>query len=229
VWERADTRVISKAYPMKSIYSLELGSVLLFSWLTISGLTSDGAVNSTTIAFNTVTRRFLSPFIKQLRPVPAIVDEADWQVELAKFDYLSSSYFKFMNYARESLVRGDKVIGSIMQPKIRKLIFTLFGQKFYRDFVLSHLALLTDREAIFIREDENSAEIKGKGERYGGVWQYIPLRNIAASEIIDSENGLLTLSMQLAVGGQWLYKTFEASSRKELEDFQRKLNQAIGK
>ncbi len=229
VWERADTRVISKAYPMKSIYSLELGSVLLFSWLTINGLTSDGAVNSTTIAFNTVTRRFLLPFIEQLRPVPALVDEADWQVELAKFDYLSSSHFKFMNYARESLVRGDKVIGSIMQPKIRKLIFTLFGQKFYRDFVLSHLALLTNREAIFIREDENSAEIKGKGERYGGVWQYIPLRNIAASEIIELENGLLTLSIELAVGGQRLHKTFEASNRKELEDFQRKLNQAVGK
>ncbi len=229
IWERTGKQIVSTSFPLNDVYSLEVGSVLLFSWLTINGLTSEGVVGSSTISFNTATRRFLSPFIKQMRPSPVAVNEVDWLTELAKFDHLSSSDFKFMNYARESLVHGDKVICSIMQPRIRKNIFTLFGQKFYRTLVLSHLAFLTNREAVFIRDDERSVEIKGRGERYGGVWQYVPLRSIASSEITESENGLLTLSIELAVGGQRLDKTFEASNKKELEDFQRKLNQAIGK
>lgn len=229
VWERTGKQMVFAAYPLKTIYSLEVGSVLLFSWLTISGQTSEGVTDSVTISFNTATRRFLSPFIDHMRPSPVVVNEADWQTELAKFDHLSSSEFKFMNYARESLVRGVKVICSLMQPRIRRNIFTLFGQKFYRTMVLSHLALLTDKEAIFIRDDERTAEIQGKGERYGGVWQYVPLRSISASEITESENGLLTLSIKLSIADQQLDKIFETSSKKELEDFQRKLNQAIGK
>ncbi len=228
VWERTGKQVVSMAFPLNAVYSFEEGCVLLFSWLTINGMTSEGVVGSCTISFNTATRRFLSPFIEQMRPNPVAVNEADWLMELAKFDHLSSSAFKFMNYARESLVHGDKVICSIMQPRIRRRIFSLFGQTFYRTLVLSHLAFLTDREAIFIRDDERSAETKGRGERHGGVWQYVPLRRISTSEITESENGLLTLSIKLAVDGQRLDKTFEASNKKELEDFQRKLDQAVG-
>lgn len=136
IWGRSGKQIISTAFPLKTIYSLEVGSVLLFSWLTVSGLTSEGIADSTTISFNTATQRFLAPFIKQMRPASVVVNEADWQRELANFDHLSSSEFKFMNYARESLVRGDRVICSIMQPKIRKHIFTLFGQRFYRSLVL---------------------------------------------------------------------------------------------
>ncbi|MFN8381805.1 MAG: hypothetical protein U0V02_07690 [Anaerolineales bacterium] len=229
VWERAGKQIVPTAFPLKDIYALEVGSVLLVSWLTISGLTSEGVGSSYSISFNTVTQRFLSPFIKKMRPSPAVVSEADWQAELAKFDYLSSTNFKFMNYARESLVRGDKVICSILQPKIRKHIFTLFGQKFYRTLVLSHLALLTDKEAIFIRDDESTGEIKGRGERYGGVWRYIPLRSITAAVITELENGLLTLSIELAASDQSLDITFEASNKKELVDFQRELSQAVRK
>lgn len=229
VWEHTGRQIVSTAFPLKTIYSLEVGSVLLFSWLTVSGLTSDGAAGSATISFNTATQRFLAPFIKQMRPTPEVVNEADWQTELAKFDHLSSSDFKFMNYARESLVRGGHVICSIMQPRIRKHIFSLFGQRFYRTKVLSHLALLTDKEVIFIRDDERTAEIKGRGERYGGVWQYVPLRSVTTAEIAEAENGLLTLSIKLSIADQQLDKFFEASNKKALEEFQKKLTQAIGK
>jgi len=228
VWERSGKQIVLTAFPLNTVYSLEVGSVLLFSWLTVSGLTSEGVSGSTTISFNTATQRFLAPFIRQMRPVPEIVSETEWQKELAKFDHLSSSEFKFMNYARESLVRGDKVICSIMQPKIRKHIFTLFGQRFYRTMVLSHLALLTNREVIFIGEDERTGEIKGRGERYGGVWQYVPLRNIASVDITETENGFLTLSIKLIIAGQQLDKIFEASNKKELEEFQKKLAQSVG-
>lgn len=228
VWERIGDKIVSTSYPLKTINSLEVGNILLFSWLSISGLTSDGIISSTTITFNTATSRFLAPFIEQLRPAPVDVDEADWKLELAKFDYLSSSNFKFMNYAREGLVRGEKVICSILQPRIRKHIFTIFGQKFYRNRFLSHLALLTDKEVILIGDDEKGPEIKGKGGRYGGVWQYIPIRNITAIVLTESGDGLVTLSIKLASGDLRLDKVFEVSKKPVLEDFKKEFERLIG-
>lgn len=228
IWEHVGSQIVSISYPLKTIYSFEAGNILLFSWFTINGLSSDGTLSSTVITFNTATGRLLSPFIKNLRPTPTGVDEAIWLAELAKFDRLSSANFKFMNYARESLMHGEKVIHFIVQPTIRKNIFTLFGYKFYRTLALSHFALLTDKEVIFIRDDEQSPEIRGKAERYGGVWQYVPLRNIASVELIEAVDGLITLSLKLTYGNQKLNKVFEASSKKELENFKKNLEQIIG-
>ena len=227
IWEHVDGKVILTSYPLDTMSFLEVGNVLLFSWLTISGLTGDGVASSTTITFNTATSHFLSPFIEKLRPAQVGVEETDWKLELSKFDYLSSINFKLMNYAREGLVRGEKVICSILQPRIRKHIFTIFGQKFYRNKILSHLALLTDKEVILIGDDEKSPEIKGKGERYGGVWQFIPVRNIAAVMLTEAGDGLVTLSIKLAFGDVHLDKVFEISKKTALEDFKKELERMI--
>jgi len=226
VWQRIDSQIALIAYPMKSICTLEVGSILLSSWFTISGLTSDGVVSSSIIAFNTSTARHLAPFINKMRPVLIEVDEINWQAELSVFDYLSAVNFKLMNYARESLVRGEKVVCSILQPKIRKLKFTLLGREFYRTVSLAHLMLLTDKEVILIGEDEQ--ESKSNGQGYGGVWQYIPLQNITATALTDSGNGLVILSFILAFGGQQVDRIFEVFNRQALGDFQTELKKAIG-
>ncbi len=226
VWERVGSQVDSIAYPLKTISMFEEGRILLYSWFSVRGLTSDGVPSSSIVTFSSATARHVAPFINRMRPKPTDVGKADWQTELAKFDYLSSSNFKFMNYARESMMPGEKVICSILQPEIRKLIFTLFGHSFYRTGILAHLALLTDKEVIFIRDDENSTETKGK--RYGGVWQYVPLRNIMASKLTESGDDLVTLSLALALGGQQLDKVFEASNKFALQNFQKELLQRIG-
>ena len=226
IWERIGNQVSSMSYPLKTISAIELGSVLLASWLTVSGLRGDGMASSSTIAFNTSTGRYLMPFIEKMRPAPTDMADTDWQIERSKFDYLQPINFKFMNYARESLVRGEKVIQSILQPKIRKHIFTLFGQKFYRTVALAHLMLLTDKEIIFLRDDEQTTEVKG--ERYGGVWQYISLQNITAVTLKEMEGGLMTLSLTLTFGGQQMDKVFEASNKQALETFQKTIDQLIG-
>ncbi len=228
IWERVGGQIVSTAYPLKTISFFEVGSILLNSWLALNGLTSDGVAISSVIAFNTANTRHLAPFINALRPVPMEVDDAAWQMELAKFDHLMSPNFKFMNYARESLVRGGRVIQSILQPEIRRHIFTMFGQKIYRTTSLAHFSLLTDKEIVFIREDEQSVD-KGKGKRYGGVWQYIPLRNITAVTLTDTSDDLITLSIKLAFGDQQLDKVFETSNKQEVETFQKELAHVIGR
>lgn len=226
IWERIGNQVLSGVYPIKTINFLELGSVLLSSWLTVSGLKGDGSPSSFTIAFNTSTGRYLTPFISKMRPAPTDMNETDWKAERTKLDYLGSINFKFMNFARESLISGEKVIQSILQPKIRKHIFTLFGQKIYRTVELAHLVLLTDKEVIFLGDDKQTTEVKG--ERYGGIWQYVALQNISAVSLTESSDGLVTLSLKLSFGDRKLDKTFEASNKSRLEDFKNKLQQMIG-
>jgi hypothetical protein len=226
MWERVGRRIVSTAYPLKTICALEVGSILLYSWLTIRGLTSAGTASSTIIPFNTATGRHLAPFIHKMRPAPTAVDEAGWQAELAKFDYLAAASFKFMNYARESLVRGEKVIQTVWQPPIRQHRFTLFGRSFHRTIALAHLALLTDQEVIFIGDDKQSVD--NRGVRYGGIWQYIPLRHIAAATLTEPAEDWVTLSLTLAGGGQRLEKVFAAFNQPALEHFQQELKHRLG-
>ena len=226
VWESIGGKIISTAYPLKTICAVEAGSILLYSWLTISGMTSGGITSSSVIPFNTATGRHLLPFINKMRPASEDVDEADWQAELDKFDYLASANFKFMNFARNSLVRGEKVTRVIWQPQIRRHIFTLFGQSFYRTRALAHLTILTDREVILIGDAESNAE--NRGVKYGGIFQYIPLRHIAAATVTETTDSLVTLSLTLAFGNQRLDKVFAASNKQALEQFQNKIEQMIG-
>ncbi len=226
VWERIGNKVVSSAFPLREIYTLEAGIVLLSSWLTISGLTTAGTATTARIGFNSSSVRHLLPVINKMRPAPADIDDAAWQVELAAFDYLASANFKFMNYARESMVRGEKILQSILQPKIRRQVFDLFGYKFHRTVGLAHLTILTDKEIIFIRDDEDTTEVRG--ERYGGVWQYIPLQKIQDVKLTASGNKLLTLTLTLESGIQQLDKVFESSSQDALEELQKKLKQMVG-
>lgn len=225
VWERVGSHIVSIAYPLKTICALEVGSILLYSWLTLRGVTSEGVASSTVIPFNTATGRHLAPVIHKMRPAPTAVDETGWQAELAKFDYLVAASFKFMNYARESLVRGEKVIQTVWQPPIRQHRFTLFGRPFHRTIASAQLALLTDQEVIFIGEDAHSTS---RGVRYGGIWQYIPLRHIAAVALTEPADEWVTLSLTLACGDPRLDKVFAASSQPALEPFQNELKHRIG-
>ena len=222
VWESISNNIFSTAYPLKTIFAVETGSILLYSWLTISGITSEGITSSFVIPFNTATGRHLLPFINKMRPVPEEIDETSWQAELAKFDYLASATFKFMNFVRNSLVRGEKVIHIVWQPQIRRHIFTLFGRSFYRTTALAHLVLLTDKELILIEDAEYSAE--NRGVRYGGIFQYIPLRSILAVTLAEQANDVVTLSITLSFGNR-LDKVFTVSNKQVLEEFQNKLKQ----
>jgi hypothetical protein len=67
---------------------------------------------------------------------------------------------------------------------------------FFRTISTAHLSMLTDRELILMREDERFSTRK-KGKRYGGVWQYIPLRSVVSLTTTQRAENLLTLSINL--------------------------------
>lgn len=226
VWERVGGKVVVTDYPLEAICFLEVGKILLYSWLTVSGITSAGTASSTTIEFNTATIRHIAPFLDGIRPASADVDEAWYQAEKSRFDSLESVDFKFMNYARDSLVRGEQVMYAVWQPKIRKQIISLLGFPIHRTMSLAHLSILTDKEVIFIGDDKRSVE--NRGVRYGGIWQYIPLQHITSVSLAKQGSELLMLSLTLSSGEQRLEKVFETSNKEEVEQFRSELDALLG-
>ena len=184
IWESVNGQIATVSYPLENICQLEIGGILLNSWMSVSGLTTEGTFLTTPVPFNTATLRHFLPLIQLMRPPLIETDEPAWQAQLSRFDALSTENFKFMSFARESLVRGQLVTHTIWQPAIRQPIISLFGHSFDRIITLSHLAILTDNELILIRDDEESEE--NRGVRYGGVWYYLPLRHIAEFALLPA-------------------------------------------
>jgi hypothetical protein len=220
IMERTGSQVSLKSYPYKTVRALEMGSVLLYSWITICGLTSEGVVSSTTIEFNTTSARYFTIFTDKIRPALQGVDEASFGQEKDKLDYLSTLDFKFMNFGRESLVRGETILQIVLQPEIREPAWALLGWTFYRTITPAHLTILTDKEIILIRASERGKEIKGP--HYGGIWQYIPLRSITSCALAEPANGRLTLSLSLA-SDEPIKKIFAVSSQPELQQLRARI------
>ena len=115
-----------------------------------------------------------------------------------------------MTYARRSLLGGEKVIHTILQPEIRVSMFSILG-KIYRTISPTHMSILTDRELIIIREEER----RSGEDRYGGIWNYIPLNKIVTLSLSRKDSNLLVLSIQLPKSACLEY-LFQASAEQEI-------------
>jgi hypothetical protein len=225
VLERTGSQVVAKSFPYPAQRILEMGNVLLYSWIRLKGVTTAGLESTALIEFNPATGdRLLAPFLDKMRPTRPGVDEAGFLSEKAKFDHLSVSNLKFMNFGRSSLVRGEKVSQIILQPEILEPASKLLGRTFYRTVTAVHLSILTDQELILIREDERSPKIKGG--RYGGIWQFLPLRSLISVSLTGPSNGMLTLTIGL-LAGETIQRQFAAASQPELAQFCAKIQKLI--
>lgn len=223
ILERTGNRVVAKSYPYQTLQMLEMGNVLLYSWLTLRGLTSEGLTSSTTIEYNPATGdRYLAPFVEKLRAVSAETDEPSWLAEKEKFNYLSALNFKFMNYGRNCLMRGEKVLQTLYQPEIREVAWKLAGLTFYRTVTLCHLTILTDHELILLREDERNPKVRGT--RYGGIWQYFPLRSLTAVTLAETSHERVTLAIALSPEKRF-EKIFASSQKVALEQLCQKIQE----
>ena len=212
ILERNGSRVNEKSYPYQTICKVEVGNVLLSSWLTISGITSAGDWSVSTIDFNTTSTRYFTTFLNKLRPTLQGVDNAKLNAEKEKFDYLSGLSFKFMNFGRSSLIHGEIVHDSLLQSEIREPILKIFGNIFQRTISPTHLTVLTNQELILIHERDREVA----GPQYGGVWQYIPLRSITSISLAEAANDRIMLSITLS-SSETINTLFVVSSQPKLE------------
>jgi hypothetical protein len=195
VLEYRSNRLEVTCYPVQQVSYIEAGTILLKSWIKISGVTPNGLASST-FQFSAVTQHFFYPIIESIRLAsPSSNPPTDLQTERDKFDYLLNLHFKFMNYARRSILPGEQVIASLLQPEIQARVLTLLSKTFYHPISPAHLSILTDRELISIKEDVETWT--DHNTRYGGIWTYIPLNKIMAVSLGERDNTTLTLSIHL--------------------------------
>jgi hypothetical protein len=208
-------RAVSTCYLIENINYVEVGKILLKSWITISG-ESEAGLTSSTCRFSVVTLHLLMPIVEKIRQAAGCNESlVDLNSERAKFNYLRTLHFKFMNYGRQSIMPGERVISTLLQPEIRIKLFTLFNRAFFRMISGSHISILTDRELIIIREDE---ERWAKNASYGGVWSYVPLDKVTALALTEKDDHTLTLSIELPAR-DCLQARYSDASKSELVSF----------
>jgi hypothetical protein len=215
--ERDGSRLVPLRYPLADLNCVEVGSILLKAWITVSGLTSEGALTSTTLRFNAVVDRLFAPFLERVRASGDPTAGVDRDAELRKFDYLTTMNYKFRNFAYRSVGPAQRVIDSLLQPEMRAPLFTFFGKTLSRLVSTAHLWILTDTELITIRDDEDSP-IWQDGSRYGGVWLYLPLSKIATISVTNRAADVLAVQLKLPHGDR-VESLFVADRRAEVEQF----------
>jgi hypothetical protein len=214
VLERSGNTIEAKCYPIEGISYVEVRAILLDSHVKINGVTRDGIPASSIIKFNSVTDYLFTPIIEKIRLAAVDAQGAVQNSELAKFDHLLSVNYKFRNYAKRSLVGDEKVIHSILQPEIRARLLTIFGKTYYRTIFPTHMSILTDRELIMIREEARQSG----DDRYGGIWNYIPLNKIVTLTLGEKDSSLLILSIQLPEKERLEY-LYQPSAKQDLNQF----------
>jgi hypothetical protein len=212
VLERNGNAFNEKCYPVEGISYVEMKTILLDSHIKISGVTRDGVSASSTLRFNTASDVRFTPILNKIRRAPVESTSAARSTGAEIFDSWMNLNFKFMNYARRSLMGGEKVIQAILQPEIRERVLVILGTTFFRRISPTVVCILTDRELIMIREDNK----RGAGERFGGIWQYIPLDKIVKITLIPQEHDVLVFSVKLPPNDHLDY-LFESSAKREVD------------
>jgi hypothetical protein len=218
---RDKRRLTTTRYALADIHYVEVGAILLHDWLKFSGL-ADGNLTMSTLRFNAVSAQLLTPFIEQIRPAAQPPAAGDLSTEQRKFDYLLTENYKFMNYARRSLLPGERVIQPLLQPEIRATLVRLLGRSWSRTVATARIHILTDVEWIIIRDDEHAPP--GNGQvRYGGVWTYVPLDRITGVSLSTRGDERLTLTIHFPHDDR-LESVFAPSKREAIAVF---LNQLV--
>lgn len=194
VLETVNDAVVSFCYPVEHISHVQMGSALLQSWLRIWGTTSDGIQNSSEFKFNSITNFLFTPIVKGMRPVECIA-EVDHSQECSMFDDFGQINFKLMNFGRRSILPGERVVQTILQPEIRTETARFLGHPIYSTLGAPHISILTDTELILVQD--GIGKRWGRSVVYGGVWDYIPLDKIASILLTETSGTVFTMSVSI--------------------------------
>jgi hypothetical protein len=195
---------------------VQVGNALLRSWLQLSGV-AGGKLASCSFQYSAVSQHLLDPFVEKVRAVPR-TSEADLAAEREKFSYLSGEHYKFMNFARRSILPGERVLASLVQPAIRRPLL----KRLIRLVSPAHIAILTDRELILVAEPRERFVVRGAP--YGGIWNHVPLHRIAAVSLTPRDDRLV-LWIELP-GGDRLKAVFASANEEKVRAFVRELEAA---
>jgi len=214
ILERKGDEFETQCYPVDGISYVEMMTALLASSFTICGITNKEDYVSSTLKFNSVTDCLFTPILKNVRSVSVDSKNVAQGTDEKKFNSLADVNFKFMNFAKHSLLEGEKVVQFVLQPDIQEELLTFLKKTYYRTISPTHMSILTDRELIIIREDAD----RRKEDRYGAIWNYIPLSKVISLSVSEKNGDLVGLTIQLP-GDASFELVFQSSIKKELDQF----------
>jgi hypothetical protein len=153
--EKVKKQINVTCFIVHHINYIEMGTLLLYSWLKIHGMVNE-QLTSVTVEFNTVVEALSKPMIEKIRLLiqhiePSESFEIQLRSEQEKFDYLIRENYKYMNFGIQSLLPGCIVYQILLQPDIR----VKYMKYFKRILSVVHQTILTDRELIIIKDDES--------------------------------------------------------------------------
>lgn len=164
VLEMLQGEIKQNSFSLIDINYVEHGAALLRSWFTVSG-SIDGKLVSANIEYNTVSQPLFDSIIKKVRLSSNVFDETLPVPETEQFEYLFSKDFAFSNYAKLSILQGEKVIRHVYEHNVN---------------YLTYMAILTDKELIVLKDDILDRTKFGK---YGIIRQYMPINRIRSIAI----------------------------------------------
>jgi len=226
ILENDQRKVNLTSYELENIYRIEFGKILLDAWIYICGLDNQGHYSTTYLRFNSVTDFLFNPFIELVRNLEEPTVPGNMLQEREKFSPLESKHFKFMNYARKSLLPRERVEQYLLQPELDTDRLKIFGKTLLkRTICITQLLIQTDRELILICDDESSPRWNATA-RYGGICNYVPLDQLRDLVIEDTSDRLINLTIKLPAEDN-LCVSFSSERRPELERFVQKVEQTI--
>jgi hypothetical protein len=212
ILERRGNKVNVRRFPIGAIRCVEVSSILLDARFKIEGLEEGSPIPaSASVRYNAVTDFLVTPIVMRIRS-RGLPSRAEPGAAANPFQDWGRRSYKFMNFARRSLIGNEPIHAAILQPEIRVEVLSAFGRSYRRTISPTHATILTDRELITIRE----VPYPGRRERYGGIWDYMPLALIETLSVTDADRGVLVLSIEWP-GDAHLDLQFEAAARASLD------------
>lgn len=207
--EASQANLTRHTFPIREISIIEVGNILLYSWIKVNG-TVDGREASAIMEYNTVAKQDVFPVIELMRAIAIELrpqtDKSLLKIEWDKFENLAGLNYKYMNAAKESILPGEKVLGFVYQPQIRP--------DWSNQAVSAHVVILTDRELIFI-QDENTSFKQEK--QYGIIRHHIPLSKIQQMLLESSPNNQISLILNL-FPRESIVRFFDLTKLRELKN-----------
>ncbi len=126
VLERSGNTFLSHCFPLEGISYVEITSILLDFYIQINGVTSDGLPASAMLRCNSVSDYLFTPIVEKIRYAAIGAKQAVQSSDLDQFDAWARLNYKFMNYAKRSLLGGEKLIHAVLQPEFRTSRLAIF-------------------------------------------------------------------------------------------------------
>jgi hypothetical protein len=181
--------------PFSSLVSIEMGKILLFSWLEWAWAET-GQVQRSRVYFNTVSEDYFARLVNQILLYISGTGHPETGCKNHNLFALGNLPFKFMSFARSSLLPGEAIEAYYFRPAIPEQ----YDRWFTRRIAPPALFLFTDRHLLWLEED--MTYLNGT---YGLITRWIP--RWAARQIESQPEGKyaqLLLHTGLAMADQRL-------------------------